>query len=64
MINVVVLDDDPDLLDMVCLMLNTPEISPFCFEDCKEGMPVLDTKSPDVLVMDIFLGECDGRCFM
>ena len=61
MINVVVVDDDTDLLDMVCLMLNTPEINPFCFEDCKQVMPILDTKTPDVLVMDIFLGECDGR---
>lgn len=61
MIKVVLCDDDEDLLDMVNLMLNTPGIKPFCFKDCKQVLPVLEAESPDVLVMDIYLGECDGR---
>jgi DNA-binding response OmpR family regulator len=61
MIKVVVVDDDTDLLDMVCLMLDTPGISPYCFDDCLQVMPVLEAHSPHVLVMDIFLGACDGR---
>ena len=61
MIKVVVVDDDTDLLDMVCLMLATPRIKPYCFDDCKRIMSVLEAEAPDVLVMDIFLGDCDGR---
>lgn len=61
MVKVVLLDDDHDLLEMVCMMLNTPQITPVCFEDCKEVLPVLSKVNPDVLVMDIFLGACDGR---
>jgi DNA-binding response OmpR family regulator len=61
MIKVVLVDDDVDLLEMVSLMLDTPEIEPICFDDCKQVVPVLNTESPDVLVMDVYLGECDGR---
>jgi DNA-binding response OmpR family regulator len=61
MIKVVLVDDDTDLLEMVCLMLETPEISAICLDDCKVVIPALDAESPNVLVMDIFLGECDGR---
>jgi DNA-binding response OmpR family regulator len=61
MIKVVLLDDDVDLLDMVCLMLSTPDIRSYCFDDCKKVLPVLDAEVPDVLVMDVYLGECDGR---
>ena len=55
------LDDDTDLLDMVCLMLKIPEMNPVCFDDCTQFMPVLEAELPDVVVMDVFLGECDGR---
>lgn len=61
MIKVVLVDDDTDLLEMVCLMLETPEISPVCLDDCKVVLPALDAESPHVLIMDVFLGECDGR---
>lgn len=61
MIKVVLCDDDGDLLEMVCLMLETPGIEPVCLEDCKKIITVLDRVIPDVLVMDVFLGECDGR---
>jgi DNA-binding response OmpR family regulator len=61
MIKVVLVDDDVDLLDMVCLMLKTPGIQSVCFDDCKQVLPVLENEMPDVLVMDVFLGECDGR---
>jgi DNA-binding response OmpR family regulator len=61
MIKVMLLDDDTDLLDMVCLMLSVPEMKPYCFDDCKQFMPVLEAETFDIVVMDVFLGECDGR---
>lgn len=61
MIKIVVVDDDYDLLELVCLMLNTEKTSPVCLQDCKQTIPVLHDFTPDVLVMDIYLGDCDGR---
>jgi len=61
MIKVLVVDDDFDLLEMVCLMLQSTETAPICLQDCKQTMSTLVENTPDVLVMDIYLGECDGR---
>ena len=61
MIKVVVIDDDLDLLEMVCMMLNNPKMSPVCIDDGDNLVPTLSTVQPDVLVMDIFLGHHDGR---
>jgi len=61
MIKVVVVDDDYDLLELVCLMLETKNTSPLCLQDCKQTMPALHNHVPHVVVMDIYLGDCDGR---
>lgn len=61
MVKVVIVDDDYDLLELVCLMLETHETSPVCLQDCKQTLSTLNDYTPHVLVMDIFLGDCDGR---
>jgi DNA-binding response OmpR family regulator len=61
MMKVLVVDDDLDLLEMVCLMLQTPEMVPICIDNGDEVLPTVEHSKPDVLVMDIFLGPCDGR---
>ncbi len=61
MINVLVVDDDNDLLEMVTFALNANEMT---VSSLSEGQHVLETvlaRPPDVLLMDIFLGDSDGR---
>lgn len=61
MIKVLLVDDDPDLLDMVCLMLVSHNMDAECISDGGDVLTILQRKRPDVLVMDIFLGHHDGR---
>jgi DNA-binding response OmpR family regulator len=61
MINVLLVDDDVDLLDMVCLMLISHNMDAECISDGSCVLSNLQNKRPDVLVMDIFLGNYDGR---
>lgn len=61
MVKVVVVDDDFDLLEVVCLMLESTDTAPVCLQDCKQTLSTLNSDVPDVLVMDVYLGDCDGR---
>lgn len=61
MIKVLLVDDDLDLLDMVCLMLLSHNMDAECISEASSVIPRLQNKRPDVLVMDIFLGNEDGR---
>jgi DNA-binding response OmpR family regulator len=61
MVNVFVLDDDLDLLEMVTLMLQANGMSVKSFPTADSLRSSLGFASPDVLLMDIFLGDSDGR---
>ena len=61
MIKVLVLDDDKDLVEMVCLMLTLSEIKSDCINDATALLSALSRVKPDMLLMDIFMGDQDGR---
>ena len=61
MIKVLLVDDDRDLLEMVCMMLKTPAIAPVCIDNGGMVMPHVEALVPDVVVLDIYLGNYDGR---
>jgi DNA-binding response OmpR family regulator len=61
MVKVFVVDDDQDLLEMVTLMLQANGMSVTSFLTAVLLRESLGSASPDVLLMDIFLGDSDGR---
>lgn len=61
MIKVLLVDDDVDLLEMVCLMLRINELNANCISRGTEVFPCIRSDNPDIVVMDIFLGDSDGR---
>jgi len=61
MIKALVVDDDADLLDMISLMLQTNEIQVTALLDGMKFFDTLKSAIPDIIIMDIFLGNCDGR---
>lgn len=61
MIKVLLVDDDIDLLEMVCLMLNTHQMDAECISQGENVLTCLQANKPDILVMDIYLGKEDGR---
>jgi DNA-binding response OmpR family regulator len=61
MTKVLVVDDDTDLLDMVSLVLTRYNMKVNPLDKCLEFLDTLTSDIPDIVLMDIYLGECDGR---
>src|SRR5688572_29255750 len=58
---VLVVDDDTDLLEMISLVLASNGIKVNCLNNGNDFWNFLSDNSPDVVLMDIFLGDLDGR---
>lgn len=58
---VLVVDDDLDLLEMVTLVLRTHGLEVYSLNDQADFFPILSNFRPDLVVLDIYLGEADGR---
>ena len=63
MLKVLVVDDDEDLLEMVTLVLRIHGIDVFSINDHQDFFPALASFFPDIVVLDIYLQEADGRDF-
>jgi DNA-binding response OmpR family regulator len=61
MLKVLVVDDDQDLLEMVTLVLRTHGMEVFGVNNHADFFTVLDQYRPDLIVLDIYLQEADGR---
>ena len=59
--SVLVVDDDPDLLEMVNLVLSNAKMKVDCIDDGAGLFASVARVQPDIIVMDIFLGDTDGR---
>ena len=58
---VLVVDDDPDLLEMICLMILSNNMSPLCVSSGSQALKAMEDETFDLLLMDIYLGDLDGR---
>lgn len=61
MARVLVVDDDLELLEMVTLVLSTFDFKVDTLSDCEDFFSALSLVQPDIILMDIYLGACDGR---
>jgi len=61
MLHVLIVDDDKDILEMVSLILSTNGISSSCLGGGNHLFEFLEKDSPDMILMDIYLGDSDGR---
>jgi DNA-binding response OmpR family regulator len=59
--NILVVDDDADLLVMMHIMLSRNNMNVSCINDGSELFRSIDKIHPDVILMDINLGNKDGR---
>ena len=58
---VLIVDDDPDLLEMVCLMVSSSDMKPLCVSSGDQAIQAISREHFDLIVMDIYLGQHDGR---
>ena len=61
MVKVLIVDDDQDLLEMVTLMLTASRMQVKSLNAGALLFEALGEERPDILLMDIFLGDSDGR---
>ncbi len=59
-IKVLVVEDDTDLAEMVCLFLNSNGITTILASDGKEAQAILKSTTPDAVILDIILPYIDG----
>jgi len=61
MVKILVVDDDEDLLEMVTMMLRASNMQVIPLNAGALVKEALQNERPDFLLMDIFLGDSDGR---
>jgi DNA-binding response OmpR family regulator len=61
MTSVLVVDDDTDLLEMVSLVLQSYDMKVNCINRGELLLDTITAIDPDILLMDIYLGDTDGR---
>src|SRR3990172_4323978 len=59
---VLVVDDDPDVIDVVnlCFSLRWPEAEVLAARDADEALKLIEDESPDLILLDIVLPGMDG----
>lgn len=57
---VAIVDDEPDLLELVSLHLKRAGFQPRTFQDGKAFLKYLDRHRPDLVVLDLMLPDADG----
>jgi CheY-like chemotaxis protein len=61
MLKIIVIDDDPDLLEMVTVALTSNGLHVIPLSSGAKVIETIQFSMPDVVLMDIFLGSSDGR---
>lgn len=59
--HVLIIDDEEDLLDMVCLALPRSGFSTTCVLNTSDFFTELSRQRPDAILIDVYLGDEDGR---
>lgn len=59
--HILVVDDDADLLELVTLVLKRSRYQVTALQDGTKVMSAVGDISPDIILMDIYLGNIDGR---
>ena len=61
MIKVLIVDDDNELLEMVSLVLSSRNMDVTTLNHAVNIQSSITAASPDLILMDIYLGDYDGR---
>ena len=61
MSKILIVDDSQDLLDALQYFLTCKGYQVKCIETAENILPVIQSFSPDLVILDIYLQEADGR---
>ncbi len=59
---ILVVDDEPDVVEVVnlCFGLRWPEVKVIAAANGEAALSLIDSESPDLVLLDIMLPDCDG----
>ena len=57
---ILIVDDDPDLVEAVSMLLESVDMLPIAAYGGKEGLEKAKTESPDLVVLDVMMPDMDG----
>ena len=61
---VMVIDDEPAVVDQISLLLSESDFRPICVTSALEAMSLLSSEQPDLVVLDIRMPRLDGFEFL
>jgi DNA-binding response OmpR family regulator len=64
MAKIVIIDDDPDILDASSLVLTTQGFEVFTAANPDDGYKLVKEKSPDLIILDVMMNEPDDGFFL
>ena len=57
---ILVVDDDPDILDAVAMILESQDYTVVTARDGVEGLATLKAENPDLMILDLLMPKMDG----
>jgi DNA-binding response OmpR family regulator len=57
---ILVVDDDPDILDAVAMILESQDYQVVTARDGIEGLATLKAENPDLMILDLMMPKMDG----
>jgi len=54
------IEDDPEMIDLITLILNRPGVSVKGAHGGREGLEAIDQEKPDILLLDLMMPDMDG----
>ncbi len=57
---ILVIDDDPDILDAVAMILESQGYKVVTARDGIEGLATLKAENPDLMILDLMMPKMDG----
>ncbi len=57
---ILVVDDDPDILDALTMILESSDYQVVTARDGIEGLAALKAEKPDLMILDLLMPEMDG----
>jgi DNA-binding response OmpR family regulator len=59
-VKILVVDDDPDILDAVAMILESQDYTVVTARDGIEGLATLKAENPDLMILDLMMPKMDG----
>ena len=64
MIKIVIIDDDPDILDVSKIVLNSKGYNVYTAQIPDDGYKMIKDQNPDLIILDVMMNEPDDGFFL